>query len=604
MPLAIGPLFVGLAVFALALIFVHGDTAWLDAGEMSAAAAGLGVPHPTGFPFLMGTGHAASLLPLGPIPFRLSLVSAASMAITSGLICRVALRQGARPLGAALGALLFPAVFAVWVNGLLFEVYALNVLAIAVLADQLLRPEPQLERAAFVAGLGVGVHVTFVLSGALLFAVVLSAQKRWRRLPALIPWALFGALILAYLPVAASRDPFLNWGDPSTLDAFFRHLTAAGIRESFAGEMGAQAATGAGHEALTWGWLAGGPLFYLALGFAALSGWWVRPRHVWSALWLVLVADALFSVFVNPMGQPDLQTGMPGAFALAALVALGAGQAPAARHLDFAAVACAAALLTVSALDRWTDRPADDLAGVTARAALVQVRPGATAFVVSDSLASQSLYLQGVEQMRRDALVLVTQHVWDRSHSRQRFERANRPVPAVLGGPSDPDGQRDLVVGLAREALAKAPVYWELGDSRFDSVLREALVPRGQLFEVAKTPALAKAGRERHYSPASDLQRWRRTPRFRTREAYSHIARLAGAWRLLTGDVARGARLLEESVDLDPNPRALVNLAAARRMQGRLEEAIPLLERAVELDPGYEKARVNLATYRGLLRGR
>ena len=60
-----------------------------------------------------------------------------------------------------------------------------------------------------------------------------------------------------------------------------------------------------------------------------------------------------------------------------------------------------------------------------------------------------------------------------------------------------------------------------------------------------------------------------------------------------------GARVLEGAVALDPaNPPSILNLAAARYRQGNVEGAIGLLERALVIDPAYQKARDNLERYR------
>ena len=96
----------GTAVLVTVLPFIHGDVTWYDAGELSVAAAGLGVPHPTGFPLFTILGHLFASLPVGSIPFRLALLSACSIALATGLISSVAIAQGACPKRSALGALL------------------------------------------------------------------------------------------------------------------------------------------------------------------------------------------------------------------------------------------------------------------------------------------------------------------------------------------------------------------------------------------------------------------------------------------------------------------------------------------------------------------
>ena len=121
---------------------VSGQVSWFDAGEFSAASAGLGVPHPTGFPLLCLLAYAAQLLPIGSVPFKLGLLCALSVSGTTGLIHATARRLGACPYAAFFGALFYPSVAVVWLHGGVLEVYALNVFLISMLAWLLLAPEP------------------------------------------------------------------------------------------------------------------------------------------------------------------------------------------------------------------------------------------------------------------------------------------------------------------------------------------------------------------------------------------------------------------------------------------------------------------------------
>ncbi|MGM0574250.1 MAG: protein O-mannosyl-transferase family [Myxococcota bacterium] len=595
-----GSALIAAGVWLVLLPFVHGDVSWYDAGELGAAAATLGVGHPTGFPLLTLLGHGLSLLPLGGVAFRLALLSALSVAAATGLVHATAVRAGARPLPAALGALFFPAVFVVWLHGTLVEVYALNAAWIALLAWLLLRPEPAWRVAALVTGLGLGSHATFVLSAAVLWPLTLARHGAWRRLPGLVGWGLWGALVVLYLPAAASRDPWINWGDPSTPARLLRHLTAAGIRESFAGEMGAGGAS-AWLAVDAWAHLAAGPLPALPLLVLLTGGLWVRGRPTWLAAVLLLGVDAVFSVVMNPMGQADLQTGVPGALALALGLAMVAGSRDVDDRTRWGLAVAVAVAVGLAAADRPADRPTDEIAGAYGRLLLAEAGPEGLVLVSSDHAASLSLYLQGVEGVRRDLVVLPKQHLADDALVRRRYAKAARRVPqAFLDVPRE--AQLERVRTLAREEIGERPVHWQQGDARFDPAMASVLRPGRLLYRVASSPA--QAARDTHGPPRLErlldrLASAAGTARFRSRRVVSDVARLRGVWHLLRGEVVHGAAALEDAVSIDPdNPAALLNLAAARRRQGRLPEALDLLERAVQLDPGYRKAWENLATYR------
>ena len=585
----------GVLTFVILLPFVHGDVTWFDSGELTTAAVVLGVPHPTGFPLLVFLGHLLSWIPLGPVAFRVALLGAGSVALATGLAHSIAVRAGARPLGAAVGALFFPAVFTVWLHGTTVEVYGPNAACIAILAWLLLRQSPRWRTAALCTGLGLGAHPTFPLVAAWLWALSLSRHREWTRAPALVGWFLSGAAILLYLPAAASRGPWLNWGDPSSVSGLWNHLTAAGIRESFATEMGAGGAAAA-TAAHRWAHLAGGPDGWWVVGLALVAGLWVRPRAIWMAAAGVLCVDGLFSVFLNPMGQADLQTGVPGAWALSLALALAAGRVPWSSWRAQAPVILVAALTLHTGFERLPDRLGDDVAGGWGHGALSEALPGSLVLASSDHLASQASYLQGVEGLRPDVLFLVKQHLADTALVRARYGTEGGQVPeGFVSLPAAEQAKR--LMALVGHERSRRPVLWELGDGRFDHGAASALTPRYCLYEIG-TGATGD-GTEALEARIRNL-RSGHVLGFRSRRVLSDTWKHLGVLRLLRAETDLGARALERAVDLDPrSTRALLNLAAARRRQGRRAEAAVLLERAVALDPTYTKAAENLARLKG-----
>src|SRR5437899_1481108 len=76
-------------VAALAALWAYALTlsptvAWVnlgeDSGDLLAASATLGIPHPTGYPLFVLLGRLATFLPLGTIAFRINLVAAVAAA--------------------------------------------------------------------------------------------------------------------------------------------------------------------------------------------------------------------------------------------------------------------------------------------------------------------------------------------------------------------------------------------------------------------------------------------------------------------------------------------------------------------------------------------
>jgi tetratricopeptide (TPR) repeat protein len=485
----------------------------------------------------------------------------------------------------------------VWLHAGLVEVYAPNVACIALLAWLLLRERPSLQLAAFLSGLGLGAHATFVLSALGLWTLVWIRHRDARRIVSLWPWVVLGAGIIGFLPAAASRDPWLNWGDPSSLSSLIDHLTAAGIRSSFATEMGVGASANAA-ALKSWASLASGSAPWLLL--MILGGLLREHRTALSrAALLLLAVDVTFSVFLNPMGQADLQTGVPGAWALGlgAASLVGDPRLQGARRALWTGVALLALVWVGS--DRIEDRAGDEVAGVWSRLSLGQAPPGSLVLVSSDHLASQSLYLEGIEGFRPDLMTLVKQHMPDDALVRRRYEKEGERLPAAaLEIP--PEALQRRVYALAAIEAARRPVLWELGDGRLDGPVSDRLRPDGALYRLGGFGAPVSASEDADWLPSrvSRLAQ-KHSLAFRSRRVLSDSLRLRGVWHLLRQESDLGARVLQGAVTLDPtHAPSLLNLAAARFRQGDRQEAIQLLERALLVDPTYAKARENIQRYK------
>ncbi len=173
-----------------------------DSGEFQFAAPLLGVPHPTGYPLYILLGKLATLLPVGDIAHRVTLVASLAGAATVALLALLLLRITGSTLAALIAAVALTVAPGLWHLSTVAEVYTLNTLLLTLLAlllwhthgwkstaafppaepaaDMLLRiPTDQspisnpryLYVAAFVTGLGVSHHASFAFTGAPLLLV-------------------------------------------------------------------------------------------------------------------------------------------------------------------------------------------------------------------------------------------------------------------------------------------------------------------------------------------------------------------------------------------------------------------------------------------------
>lgn len=270
---------IALAVYSLTLA---PTVTLVDSGELIVAAYGLGVAHPPGFPLYTLLAHAATLVPIGEVAARVNFASAIFAAMASAALTLVvaeallaasrlssrnvngekkskrgkkkkqaakieAGREGQieKPSSFALVAclvagLLFAFSRTLWAYATIAEVYTLNALLMLIIFLLMLRWRRAIETesrsdgwlyaAALVFGLALGVHhVTIgLMLPALAFLVYRTEGVKFftsRRLLYAALCAFAGLAVYIYLPIAASRSPLMNWGNPGTLERFVWHVT-------------------------------------------------------------------------------------------------------------------------------------------------------------------------------------------------------------------------------------------------------------------------------------------------------------------------------------------------------------------------------------------
>lgn len=225
---------------------------WLDAGTFVAQGRDFGIAHPPGHPLAGLVSTAASLLPLGPLSFRVALASALCAGLAAFFLHRSVFAT-LRSIGVA-RRLVTPLAVATtwWVSGAYGwwfqavrpEVYALQAALAMFIIDRLIAfeqgwpdaPDPRPIYAASLAfGLALANHhlLAFLLlpaAAASLARAVRSSGFRalWR---ATLACAL-GAATYVYLPLRARAHPLSSLGDPSTLDNFWWVVSAEAFQKN------------------------------------------------------------------------------------------------------------------------------------------------------------------------------------------------------------------------------------------------------------------------------------------------------------------------------------------------------------------------------------
>jgi hypothetical protein len=508
-----------------------------DSGEFLAAAARLGVAHPPGYPLLTMLGHAFSWLPIGPLAFRINFLAVVCGAATVGLVCATALRLGAPRIAAVVAgfALAFNPLF--WEWSLAIEAFPLNNVIASALVYCLVRwhARPDASKflvvAALLGGLGASNHLTTV------FLVPFVAVVMWHRRASLHLTTLLacaGAVVVGlipyvYIPWAAAREPYVNWGSISSASGLVRHFLRAdyGTGRLVAGD---------GNP--------GDPferLVALAASFTVLEGalivvgfvrlWRDRRWYFVACLLSFSLAGPAFAAYANvDLGNRVALWVLRRFFLLshvlvAPLVAFGYASVAGAiasridtqrRLAEVTLASLALLLIAVPAALRYPaiDQHDNHVARLFAEDVLRSLPPGSVLLGNGDEIAFPVAYLQSVEHQRPDVTFAALELLKGQWYITQLHRRDPAlVVPFAQYDPSRPDATlRALVEANPRRTFALVGpvtdstldgVYWlyrrglveELAPMARDVGIGEAEGENSRLMASYRLPAASKIRR-------------------------------------------------------------------------------------------------------------
>ncbi len=437
----------GLAVgvpLAAYLATASGSSYWLDAGELTAAAVDLDVAHPPGHPLASLVGHALTLVPLGPLAFRVAFAQALCAALAAGFLYS-AIDTTVRSLGVRHDRLVVPMALGAswlaagsygwWLQAVRPEVYALEALLICITVERIVALEASwptrdlspLPAATLALGLSLANHH---FTGFLCFPALAPTLARVYRARGLRPLATSLAMIGAglctylYLPIRAATSPPMNLGNPTSLARIYWVVSAQAYQGSHALQPEPLADRFFDVTLSLVDSLHVGPvLLALAGGYALLRApGAARIGYVWISLVLFSFVGRAWLGFVR--GNPDalgyVMPAMAGVAALAvslvaAIVALlgdrgpRAGKKQRAPGAGLAIVALAVAML--GAMQLVTSRARASLATFHATDDLDELRvrslpPSAVVLVYAPQTAFRFFELEATERARPDVTLV------------------------------------------------------------------------------------------------------------------------------------------------------------------------------------------------------
>lgn len=245
--------------FALYMATLAPSVTFFDSGEFVTATASLGSAHSPGYPLYLMYAKIFTWLPFGNIAFRVNMATAFSSSLAclgvyllaSHILHKEAFVSDARFTSFAIkitslsAALTFSVSPRLWLQSNHDKPYPLLAFMTSIIFYLLLKwrdhytdgdEQPSYVYAcAFLTGLAMALHQTVVLLlpawGVFIIFTDWRMIKRIKELCVAISAVLLGFAVHLYLPLRATQNPILNWGDPQNSSQFLWHFLRKGYPE-------------------------------------------------------------------------------------------------------------------------------------------------------------------------------------------------------------------------------------------------------------------------------------------------------------------------------------------------------------------------------------
>ncbi len=554
-------------------------------------------------------------------------------------------------LAPALGAgLLMAFSRTLWSYATIAEVYTLNTLLILVIFFLMLRwrrcimADRRRIGTAVEAGkntLAVTVHDNFLYAAALVFGLALGVHHvtvalilpavavivyrtegpRFFRGRRLIYAALIsvGALlaVYTYLPLAASRTPVINWGNPRSLEEIWWHVTGRQYQVffSFTPKVMAQQSVEFGRMALREFGVSWFPL-PLALAFAGFGSAFKRDRTTFWFLLFIVTADLAYALSYYIAEDKDayylptfISIAIAAGFGIRWLIQLAVFQSmPVGRPYLVAAIAVLLTC-TIAFTANWpfNNRRHYFVAHDYVENLLSAIEPNGLLLTLDWQVASPMLYAQEIEQRRRDVKIVdinLLRRSW-------YFDYLKHAYPGLI------ERSRDKIDAFVADlkkwehdpgAFANSQALTQMITAAFEEMIQSMVTNENRIAPVYITSDLLFADKRDSELIKGLSQNYQLVPQglvFRlARDRNFHDSRDV---HLQTRGLADGTLRFEKDdvVNLKVLPvytSMLINRGRYLALFNQHERAIAAFRQALAINPGLAAARQGLAESMGKLR--
>ena len=599
----------GLSALVLYLATMAPTVALVDSGELTFAAALLDIPHPPGTPLYVLVGHLFSRLPWGNTAVRLNLMSAFFAATAAVALFLLALRTlvpppvvsqssrtkrrsaaisstdtlGMRITAAAIAALIYATSATLWSYATVAEVYTLNT-ALLALALFFFLGSSDVRPAMLFFGLALAVHhvsALFFIPGAVY--VLWTARPRSFSAKTLL-FLLPGIATYLYLPIRALQHPILNWGNPSTLERLFWHVSGRQYRSNFISDV---------DSLLSRAWffarLAANEFTIVGLALVLLGLYllWSGSRRLFVFIAMTVVCNLVYAL-IYEISEDNEAYVLPTFLLFAVCLAWGLRSVlNAVRHNRRKAVTVAAAvgMCLLPVFSFWSHYAENNhrhylVARDYGLNVLEDVEPGALLLTMDWQLYSPLLYLQQVEGHRKDVVSLdvnLLRRSWYVAYLKRQYpEMMNAAADESEiylhqldlfehDRPYDPNAIQQAFVGVLNRLIDAAfegnrSVYVTVDLSEEPAVASAYFrVPVGPVFQLAKAKPSepAPAGRFRIAS-LTDRRLHLDPVMLRVRKNYALMYVNRGIYLTLYGRQNEAVEWYRKGIALDPEVESMI----------------------------------------------
>jgi len=439
--------------FAVYMATLAPSVTFFDSGEFLTATASLGSAHSPGYPLFLMYAKAFTWIPLGNVAFRVNMATAFSSSLaclgvyllTSTLLKKEQLVDNEHvslfivKTSALAAAVAFSVTPRLWLQSNHDKPYPLLAFMTSIIFYLLLKWREHYasgeERPAYVyictflAGMAMALHQSVVLLLPAWFLLIVLADWRMvtriKELVLATAFALVGFSVHLYLPLRATQNPLLNWGDTKTSTQFLWHFLRKGYPDDphtrDAALLWAQIKAFNVSREFTW--------LGAALVLFALYCLWKRHRHIvvaylaavctfllYIAGYLNTIRDMIFLTeeFFTPL---YLLTAVMVGVGLFHVLSFAIHNARLPERYDLKVYFLIAVMLfslpvSLCAVNYYeNDQHNNYIAYDYATNSLRSLPQNAVMFTWGDSGAFPLWYLQGVERMREDLDLPHTPHI-------------------------------------------------------------------------------------------------------------------------------------------------------------------------------------------------